>query len=182
MLAWLNEPAEWSERRGVLRVVTKPGSDFWRRTHYGFERDNGHLYAHRATGDFVAEVEVAGDYRTLYDQAGIMVRVDEATWMKCGIEFVDGRQFASAVVTREYSDWSVAPLPDLPPAVRFRVARRGDTLEVSWSRPDEDWTMLRLGHLPMGASVLVGPMAASPEAAPFAVRFSGWSLTGTGEG
>ena len=34
--------------------------------------------------------------------------------MKCGIELVDGVQHASVVVTREYSDWSVVPLPRRP--------------------------------------------------------------------
>ena len=33
-----------------------------------------------------------------------MVRLDEANWLKCGIEFVEGVQQVSAVVTRDYSD------------------------------------------------------------------------------
>lgn len=176
MATWLNEPSEWSATETSLTLTTVPGSDFWRKTHYGFLRDNGHVYGEQVNGDFAAEVEVAGDYRTLYDQAGLMVRVDEATWMKCGVEFVDGRQHASVVVTRDHSDWSMCPLDDLPAIVRFRVVRRGDTLEVFWARPGADWIALRVAHLPMPEAVLVGPMAASPEDRGFPVAFTGYRV------
>lgn len=178
MATWLNEPKYWSEAADGtrLRMTTEPGTDFWRRTHYGFERDSGHFLGHRVAGDFDAEVAVAGAFRTLYDQCGLMVRVDGESWMKCGIEFVDGRQYASAVVTRGFSDWSVAPIAAPPPAVRFRVTRRADALEVSWSIDGAGWTLLRLAHLPMPHVVAVGPMAASPGEAGFEVVFEGFAV------
>jgi regulation of enolase protein 1 (concanavalin A-like superfamily) len=171
MAIWINEPPRWSEESGSLTLETAHGCDFWRRTQYGFIRDDGHFRAHEVSGDFSATVEVEGRYETLYDQAGLMVRVDEERWMKCGIEFFEDRQFASVVVTREYSDWSVTPVPGLPDRMRFRVTRSGDTLEIFWSRPGEPWTMMRTAYLPMGATVKVGPMAASPERAGFVARF-----------
>lgn len=172
MATWLNEPATWTESGTGLSFTTDPGSDFWRKTHYGFVRDSGHFLGTEIAGDFAAEVEVAGEYRTLYDQAGLMVRVGETTWMKCGIEFVDGRQNASVVVTRDFSDWSMAPLPDRPASVKFRVVRRGETLEVFWAYPGADWIAMRVAHLPMADAVLVGPMAASPEDRGFDVAFN----------
>ena len=30
------------------------------------------------------------DYPSLYDQAGLLVRVDETTWVKTGVEISDG--------------------------------------------------------------------------------------------
>jgi regulation of enolase protein 1 (concanavalin A-like superfamily) len=59
----------------------------------------------------------------LYDQAGLMVRVDEANWVKGGMD-VGGVRQVSAVVTREYSDWSVAPLPGNPAAIWLRLWSR----------------------------------------------------------
>lgn len=38
------------------------------------------------TGDFSAEVRIAGDYFALYDQSGLMLRADESHWIKTGIE------------------------------------------------------------------------------------------------
>ena len=76
-MEWLNEPPAWEIRGDALVVTAGPKTDFWRTTHYGFVRDNGHCRFRRWEGDFVAEVEVTGDYRDQYDQAGLMVRLDE---------------------------------------------------------------------------------------------------------
>jgi uncharacterized protein len=130
---WLNEPPAWQAQGESLIVRAGPQTDFWRTTHYGFVRDTGHFWFQSWHGDFVAAVKVTGDYRDRYDQAGLMVRVDEQVWLKCGVEFVDGLQYASAVVTRDHSDWSVAPLPDSPPSVRLQVSRTGPDVEVRYS-------------------------------------------------
>lgn len=57
-MSWLNEPAEWSQEGGVQRAVTELRTDFWRRTCYGWETDNGHFHHRAVTGDFTAEVVV----------------------------------------------------------------------------------------------------------------------------
>jgi uncharacterized protein len=89
-MEWLNEPPRWREQGGRLSVVTAGGTDFWRTTHYGFVRDSGHFRFDRVSGDFTAEVMVSGDHRELYDQAGLMVRLDAAHWLKAGVEYVEG--------------------------------------------------------------------------------------------
>src|SRR5687768_13773727 len=109
-MQWLNEPPEWREENGVLTVTTGPKTDFWRETHYGFTRDDGHLRYETTEGDFTASVTFRCHYRKLYDQAGLMLRLDERNWVKAGIEFVGDRQRLSVVVTRDFSDWSTMPL------------------------------------------------------------------------
>ena len=47
---WLNEPPDWAEADGTLTVVTGDRTDFWRKTHYGFIRDDGHFRHHRGAG------------------------------------------------------------------------------------------------------------------------------------
>ena len=42
-MEWLNEPPSWREEGGVLSISTGEKTDFWRTTHYGFIRDDGHL-------------------------------------------------------------------------------------------------------------------------------------------
>ena len=173
---WLNPPPAWEERDGALTVTTAPRTDFWRRTHYGFVRDNGHVYAREVTGDFVAEVKVTGAYRDLYDQAGLMVRVDETTWLKCGIELVDGVQQASVVVTRDWSDWSVVPLASNPPSIWLRVTRRGEDVEIHVSLDGARFDLIRVAHLSPAQTVQVGPMCASPEGNGFEVGFDGFAV------
>ena len=70
-MQWLNEPACWSSFSNQIIVNTLPKTDFWRVTHYGFIRDNGHFYFERINTDFIVEVEIRGSYKDLYDQAGI---------------------------------------------------------------------------------------------------------------
>ena len=179
MMQWYNEPNNWTVEDETIIVTADPKTDFWRKTHYDFIRDNGHFYYQSFPGDFTAEVKVKGEYATLYDQAGLMARVDEANWLKCGIEFVDGLQYVSAVVTRDYSDWSVVPLPQNPPALWLRLHRTGSTLEVSYSLDGQQYTMLRVTHLPLAETLQVGPMCAAPEGEGFTTRFEGFSVTST---
>src|SRR5215218_1899644 len=145
-MEWLNEPPAWQEQAGALHVTTAPDTDFWRTTHYGFVRDSGHFRHRRVVGDFVARVRIEGAYRDQYDQAGLMVRLDAQTWMKCGIEYVDGRQWASAVVTRELSDWSVVALDPEPAGLWIEVRRTAEAVQVCFGEDAPD-RLLRLGAL-----------------------------------
>jgi regulation of enolase protein 1 (concanavalin A-like superfamily) len=172
-MEWLNEPPSWKTTGDVLTVVSGAKTDFWRKTHDGGVRDNGHFYHRPVSGDFQAEVHLEGEYRDLYDQAGLMVRLDEATWLKCGVEFVGGVPQASVVVTREYSDWSVIPLPASPPALRMRVTRHGGTFEVHYSVGADPEALLRQAFLTDSATVAVGVMAASPIGDGFKARLAG---------
>lgn len=170
-MQWHNEPPAWT-----IQVTAGPKTDFWRKTHYGFIRDSGHFYYQQVEGDFIAEVKVSGDYAALYDQAGLMVRVDEANWLKCGIEFVDGVQQASAVVTREFSDWSVVPLTHNPPSVWLRVTRKAEAVEVCYSLDGKRYTMLRMAYLVPVRAMQVGLMCAAPEGNGFPAIFEGFVI------
>jgi regulation of enolase protein 1 (concanavalin A-like superfamily) len=173
---WYNEPAKWSVDDNAVIVESGPQTDFWRLTHGGYINDNGHFYFQSQVGDFVAEVKVSGSYNALYDQAGLMVRVDETNWVKCGIEVIDGVQHASAVITREYSDWSMVPLPHNPEALWLRVKRQGSTIEVHYALEGVHYQLLRQGYLSLAQTVQVGLMCAAPEGPGFPVTFEGWTL------
>jgi regulation of enolase protein 1 (concanavalin A-like superfamily) len=177
-MEWSHEPPQWKEEGGVLSVLSGPETDFWRKTHDGGIRDNGHFYHRDVSGDFRCEVKVEGRYRDLYDQAGLMVRLDETTWLKCGLELLEGVQQMSVVVTRDFSDWSVVPLPQAPPAVLVRVTRRQGTFEVHCGTSDSPLTLLRQAFLTNAPTVRVGPMCASPTGGGFEVRFRGFRLQG----
>jgi hypothetical protein len=168
---WFNEPPAWSAVDDRLTVTAGPHTDLWRTTHYGFIRDNAHGYLQPVSGDFTAEVQISGQYAAQYDQAGLLVRLDERRWLKCGIEFVDGVQQISAVITREFSDWSVAPLPDNPPAIWLRVTRTGPDVEVFYARDGVSFTLLRLARF-TDEDVQVGPMCAAPDGPGFEVSFA----------
>ena len=176
-MRWYNEPPNWSHKDGSIEVQVGAKTDFWRKTHYGFTRDDGNFYYQQVIGNFTAEVLIRGQYQTLYDQAGLMVRQDEQTWLKCGIEFVDEVQHVSAVVTRVYSDWSVVPLSQKPSALWLRVKRNRETVEVEYSTDGTHYTLLRLAYLTEVNSVQVGVMCASPQGKGFLVKFEELKIT-----
>lgn len=176
-MQWFNEPAAWKVQDGCLEVTTSPKSDFWRKTHYGFTRDSGHFFYQEIRGDFTVEVRVNGRYEALYDQAGLMLRVDSENWIKTGIEYFDNLQHASAVVTRDFSDWSVAPLQDNPPSLWLRVTRKAEAVEIFYSLDGQSYTLLRVAYLVPSAVTQVGPMCASPDGPGFNVTFEDFRVT-----
>ncbi|MBD2102673.1 DUF1349 domain-containing protein [Leptolyngbya sp. FACHB-261] len=176
-MQWLNEPAHWSSSSNQIIVNTSPKTDFWRVTHYGFIRDNGHFYFEQVDTDFVVEVEILGRYKDLYDQAGIMIRSDQNHWIKTGIEYVEGIQHLSAVVTHDYSDWSVTPLLTPPPSLRLRVERRKEAIHISYVDANSKYALFRLAYFPTEQEVQVGIMCASPEGDGYEAIFDNYQLT-----
>lgn len=171
-LKWLNPPASFELRSGDLWVKTGDRTDFWRGTFYDFWRDNGHFGYVTVSGDFSAEVTVIGRYESLYDQAGLMIRVSEADWIKAGTEFSDGEVCMSVVVTNDHSDWSMQRLTAPSGELRLRVTRHGEAVRVQYLREsDSQWQMVRLAYLPPTASVDVGVMCCSPQREGFEVLF-----------
>jgi len=170
-MTWLNEPAQWSIDTGELHVTTGSRTDFWRHTFYGFVRDDGHVFARPVTGDFTAEVTVSGEYETLYDQCGLMVRADAEHWVKSGVEFTDGVAHVSTVVTNGFSDWSVVPAPEAGTSLTLRVTRHGDALRVQYRRGSA-WQLTRLAYVDLPETVAVGVMACSPERSGFRATFT----------
>jgi regulation of enolase protein 1 (concanavalin A-like superfamily) len=176
---WLNEPAKWSVDGPRIIVTTDADTDFWRITHHDVVRDTGHLLGTEAT-DFTLVATFAGDYRDQYDQAGIAIRLDERNWIKSGIELVDGHQQISAVVTRDFSDWSVAPVPD-PDSVTIKAERTGDTVTITYGLDDADPdTLLRQAYLAPGVLAKAGIMAASPTGGGFTTTFTSVDLAPRG--
>lgn len=175
-MQWLNPPAAYQDESGRLTVTTAPKSDFWRKTHYGFVRDNGHFYNLEAAGNFEVSVKITGAYHDLYDQAGLMIRVDEANWIKTGIEFFGGMQHASAVVTRDFSDWSVTRLPDPPASLWIKATRVKEAVNIYYSLDGSEFWLLRSAYLVPSERCMVGPMCASPDGTGFNAVFEDFTI------
>lgn len=171
--SWLNEPAVHGGNERELKLHTDDHTDFWQRTFYGFQRDNGHAYLTPVSGDFSATVAVRGEYEQLYDQAGLLLRIDERNWIKAGIEYTDGLMHFSVVVTNGISDWSVIPLHGSMTSdeVNVRITRHGDAVRVHYSVNGAPWQLARLAPF-SAADATIGAMACSPERNGFEVTFT----------
>ncbi|WP_407148368.1 DUF1349 domain-containing protein [Bradyrhizobium sp. ORS 86] len=174
---WLNEPQRWSAEGDSLAVVTDKATDFWRETHYGFNRDSGHFLGFRTGEAFTAELRVRGDFQALYDQAGIMVRIDAQHWVKAGIEFSDGSAMLGSVLTDGRSDWATAHYGHDASDFRVRATVENGVLRLQASADGKRWPLMRLAPFPKANSYLVGPMACTPERAGLKVVFSAFRLS-----
>jgi regulation of enolase protein 1 (concanavalin A-like superfamily) len=175
---WLNPPKTWSsDPAGALTIVTDRATDFWRETHYGFTRDSGHFLGFATPEAFTAQLRIRGDYKELYDQAGIMVRLDERRWVKAGIELSDGRAMLSSVLTDGRSDWATGPYAADPRDFWMRATVANGVLRLQVSADGKVWPLVRLAPFPVAASYQVGPMACTPERQGLRVRFSDLRIT-----
>jgi regulation of enolase protein 1 (concanavalin A-like superfamily) len=174
---WHCEPPRWATDPDgrCLRVEPAAATDFWQRTHYGFQADNGHFLYTPLSGDFVLTVHVRFRPVHQYDQAGVLVRVSPSCWLKASVEYEpSGPSRLGAVVTNfGYSDWSTQGFAAGAGAVWLRVRREGDDYIVDASSDGQAWEQLRLAHLHegRGAAVACGVYARSPRGAGFVAEF-----------
>jgi regulation of enolase protein 1 (concanavalin A-like superfamily) len=178
-LRWHGEPARWSvdPARPGLRVEPAGGTDFWQKTHYGFQADNGHFLYADVAGDFELTTHVRFEPVHQYDQAGLMVRLSPSCWLKTSVEYEpDGPGRLGAVVTNyTFSDWSTQDFPAHLRAVSLRVQRHSGDCLVEAAVDGEGWKQLRLAHLHEyrdGALCSAGLYACSPKGAGFVAEFS----------
>lgn len=170
---WLNPPVSARVDGPDLLVAAVGGSDFWQRTSYGFRRHSGHALLVGMPVRTAVEVTFVLDYVEQYDQAGVMVHVDETSWVKAGVEVTLGQPHLGAVVTREWSDWSLQAVPEwFGRTVTVRASRMTDSLVIRARADSDPWRLLRLAPMPAHAPVTAGPYLCAPERAGLEVRFT----------
>jgi regulation of enolase protein 1 (concanavalin A-like superfamily) len=180
-MTWTNEPASAEAvPDGGLVVRTRPDTDFWRETSYGFVHDSGHFLGMDLDGDAGIEVVFAGRFEHQFDHAGLMLRAAPDRWFKTGVERSDGVMYASAVVTAGRSDWSVARVPaehqDGP--FTFRVSRTGDAVTIRYGAgPSPVLDLLRVLPLAPGAAYRAGIFACAPTGPGLEVTFGPLVMT-----
>ena len=177
-LHWHCEPKKWSfdAPEHALRIEPDAATDFWQKTHYGFDADNGHVLYANLAGDFVMTARVHSRPAHQYDQAGLMVRLSPECWLKTSIEYEpeEPNRLGVVVTTHGYSDWSTQSVPSGPSDLWLRVRREGDDYIVESSWDGQRWEQIRMGHLADekgGATIAAGVYACSPKGAGFVAEF-----------
>lgn len=159
---WLNEPLQTELKDGAFVVSAREKTDFWQKTSYGFIHNSGHALLNDFLNETSLEASWILDYRHQFDHAGLMVYSDELNWIKAGVEFADGTPQLGAVVTREISDWSVAPVPNwMDKEVQIRFSRSGDALTIR-AKCEGNWQLVRVAPLDPSRKWRAGIFVASP--------------------
>jgi len=175
-MEWFNEPVKWEIEGKKLIMEVTPKTDYWRITHYGFVVDDGPFYYTQRGGEFEVTVKITGEYKTRFDQMGLMFRIDEKNWIKTGIEYVDGKYNYSTVMTNEHSSWSVIELQGKPEAVWIKAIRRIDAVEIYFSLDGVKYQKSNVAYFPEQRSAMVGMMAASPDGDGFKAVFENFEV------
>lgn len=176
-MQWFNEPSSWEIKTPTTFVMQVPAkTDYWRITHYGFTVDDAPFYYATYGGEFEVKVKITGNYKTTFDQMGLMIRTDHKNWIKTGVEFVDGKQNVSTVVTHNTSDWSVIELDEAPKSLWIKAVRRLDAVEVFYSYDDKEYKMIRTCYLEDNSPVQVGIIGASPDGEGFEAIFENFEV------
>ncbi|WP_430592465.1 DUF1349 domain-containing protein [Humidisolicoccus flavus] len=175
---WTNEPSAVRESSDALYVTAREGSDAWRTTSYGFVHYSEHALLRPLIQDTAVEVMFRLDFSAQFDQAGVFVKVDSSNWIKAGIEFSDGEEHLGAVVTRNESDWSLAPVHGWSGRlVTMRASRSGNALTIRARVDDEPWRLVRVAPLAEDAAVSAGPFCCAPTREGLTVEFIEWRET-----
>lgn len=176
---WSNHPVSAEVHDGVFVVTAAEGSDYWEKTMYGFQHDNGHaLLAPWEDSDAVEVSFSLHGFTELYDQAGIMLWLSPEVWIKAGIELNDGVPHIGAVVTDVYSDWSLSPVAEwAEEVVTIRASRLNDAVVIRARTENHPWRTIRVTRFPYETGKKAGPFVCAPTRAGLKVTFSRWVNT-----
>ena len=98
-------------------ITAPPKTDIWRPSPTEDHFNAPMMYTSIKSSEFVkASVTISADWKTLYDQGGVVIYWPNATqnqskWVKTGIEHFGGKPALSVVGNDRFSDWSLTPMP-----------------------------------------------------------------------
>jgi hypothetical protein len=176
--SWSNEPGWW-RLADALELRTEPDTDFWQRTHYGFQHDNGHFFGKTVAGDFELRAHFWFAPTAQYDQCGLMGRVDAEHWIKCSTEYETPTlsRLGSVVTNGGYSDWATQDVSS-GQSCWYALKRHGPDFSLAWSNDGRVWQQMRITHLHhCPEQVRVGLYACSPTGAGFECRVDNLELS-----
>ena len=173
-LSWKNPPATFSLENGSgLKICPKPKTDFWRKTFLTppADRASGHALLYNVP-EGLAKCHVQTDFtlkdKVQYDQAGLMIYIDDQHWLKAGIEVEGGVVNMSCVATNRESDWSYKTWPTSENVrIKAEITMYDGVVECLVEHANQDgneWSFLREAPItvPSGGEVRVGVMCCAP--------------------
>ena len=109
---WLNKSESCSIDSETVVIKTTPKTDFWQRSYYGFRNDNAPALQFESGINFTFTVKVNFDYKSLFDQCGIIIYLDSENWFKASIEYENENfsRLGSVVTNLGYSDWATTDI------------------------------------------------------------------------
>ena len=181
-LTWYCPPTKWTVKESRLVIEPDAKTDYWQKTHYGFEADNGHFLFFSHESDVQLATKVLFWPAHQYDQAGLLIRYSPQFWIKAAVEYEseEESQLGAVVTNHGYSDWSTQRYPTKQNCISFRIRIKNGDVTVEYRSEDSagpakaEWTQIRMAHLhrPLDVPLQCGLYACSPKGAGFRAEFS----------
>jgi regulation of enolase protein 1 (concanavalin A-like superfamily) len=170
---WLYPPKSFEITDKSVRITTDPATDFWQRSYYGFRNDNAPSLLLESQVNFTFTARASFEYKSKYDQCGLIIYLDSDNWFKASIEY-ESEEFSrlgSVVTNLGYSDWATTDIPT-PTVLWYRLSRRGPDFLIESSFSGRDFKQMRVFHLhSLGETTAemgkLNPPAPAEQAIPF---------------
>lgn len=154
-LKWFCPPTRYNLKDDRLVIEPDGKTDYWQKTHYGYESDNGHFLHFYPEGNFQLTTRLALWPEHQYDQAGLMLRYSPHFWIKTSVEHMkdEGSQLGAVVTNFGYSDWSHQKYSSQLDLILLRIRFKNDDITIDFSKEDNadlsktKWTQIRIAHL-----------------------------------
>ena len=191
---WLNQPKLFEITNHSVKIVTEPNTDLWQRSYYGFRNDNAPALLLESDINFSLTTKVSFEYRTRFDQCGLIIYLNSNNWFKASIEYENENmsRLGSVVTNLGYSDWATTDILTTT-TMWYRLSRRGPDFLLEFSPDGSDFRQMRIFHLhclgetsakmgklnpplPAEQSIKFGLYACSPLNSSFEARFDRFQL------
>lgn len=175
---WHNKPM-FDVKNNRLYIITSPDTDFWQKTHYNFQRDNGHCLLTKTKKDFSVTVRTEFNAQKQYDQCGLIIRIDSQNWIKTSIEYETKihSRLGSVVTNLGYSDWATIDIHSEISSMWYRIQSKQKDILIEYSDDGSIWKQLRIAHLLCNYQEIdVGIYACSPMDSSFEAIFDNFIL------
>ncbi len=159
-----------------LEFYTKPHTDLWQRTYYGFQNDNAPFLQTKIEEEyFTFSFKVKYDTKKRYDQAGVILYLDSENWLKASVEYENDKfqRLGSVVTNNGYSDWATVDISSTIKEMYYRLSRRENDFCIENSVDGINYNQMRICHLQKcSKDINLGIYACSPENSSFKAVFS----------
>jgi regulation of enolase protein 1 (concanavalin A-like superfamily) len=163
-----------------LALTTSPDTDFWQRTHYGFQHDNAPAFLLPvAQPAFSFSFKVAWTPSKQYDQCGLALYQDADNWFKASVEYENDiySRLGSVVTNLGFSDWATTDVDPGLNSLAYRVSRRGQDFLIEHSQDGTVFKQMRIFHMHRPIQEAhIGIYACSPLDSSFEAVFSDFWL------
>lgn len=160
----------------ILELKTKPNTDLWQKTYYGFEHDNAPFVQIKINEKYFSfTVKVNYNSKKRFDQAGIILYLDSQNWLKASVEYENEafQRLGSVVTNNGFSDWATSDISSEIKEIYYRLSRRNSDFCIESSFDGIIFSQMRICHIAKAiGEINIGVYACSPEESSFKATFS----------